>query len=97
MAARNWGLKAQALNSYAELENALKQGYYVAAGVGPSRYIIAGGHEIVLKGFQNGMTYVLDPYNPGNNGWTSLAYIWSIPSNDPIDRTEGMPYIRISD
>ena len=97
MAARNWGLKAQALNSYADLENALKQGYYVAAGVGPSRYIISGGHEIVLKGFQNGMTYVLDPYNPGNNGWTSLAYIWSIPSTDPIDRTEGMPYIRISD
>lgn len=97
MAARNWGLKASALNSYSALETALKQGYYVAAGVGPSKYIVSGGHEIVLKGYQNGMTYVLDPYNPGNNGWTSLAYIWSIPSTDPIDRTEGMPYIRISD
>ncbi len=97
MSARNWGLKASALNSYNALETALKQGYYVAAGVGPSKYVVFGGHEIVLKGYQNGMTYVLDPYNPGNNGWTSLAYIWSIPSRDPIDRTEGMPYIRISD
>lgn len=97
MAARNWGYSASALNSYGELETALKQGYYVAAGVGPSRYVLSGGHEIVLKGYQNGMTYVLDPYNPNNNGWTSLAYIWSIPSTDPIDRTEGMPFIRISD
>lgn len=97
MAANNWGLKAQAMNSYAALEAALKQGYYVAAGVGPSKYIVAGGHEIVLKGYKNGQTYVLDPYNPANNGWTSLAYIWSVPSTDPIDRTEGLPFIRISD
>ncbi|MGT2910446.1 GBS Bsp-like repeat-containing protein [Streptococcus cameli] len=97
LAAKHWGLKASALNSYAAFETALKEGYYIAAGVGNSKYVRGGGHQILLKGYQNGQTYVLDPYNPSNNGWTSLAYIWSVPSTDPIDRTEGMPFIRISD
>ncbi|CRH91386.1 Uncharacterised protein [Chlamydia trachomatis] len=67
--ARNWGLKTEALNSQEAIAKALQDGYYVAAAVGgPSRYIVAGGHEIVLKGYSNGNTYVLDPYNPGNNG-----------------------------
>ncbi|MGT2754888.1 GBS Bsp-like repeat-containing protein [Streptococcus ovis] len=97
MAARNWGLKTSALNSYQALETALRQDYYVTAAVGPSKYIAVGGHEIVLKGYRNGQTYVLDPYNAANNGWTSLSYLWQIASTDPIDRTEGLPFIRISD
>ncbi|HFI0255851.1 TPA: GBS Bsp-like repeat-containing protein [Streptococcus suis] len=97
LAAQHWGLKATALNSVNDLSLALQQGYFVAAAVGNSKFVIGGGHEIVLKGYQNGHTYVLDPYNPSNNGWYNIQYLWSIQSTDPVDRTEGAPFIKITD
>ncbi|NQG97231.1 hypothetical protein HO675_03920 [Streptococcus suis] len=97
LSARNWGLSAQALQSKAALSQSLQAGYYVAAAVGPSRFVAGGGHELVLKGYRNGMTYVMDPYTPGNNGWYSIDYLWNVQSTDPIDRTEGRPFIQISD
>lgn len=97
LAAKNWGLKTSVLNSPTELTRALQDGYYVAAAVGPSRFIISGGHELVLKGYQNGNTYVMDPYNPQNNGWYSIDYLWNIQSRDPIDLTEGRPFLKVTD
>lgn len=97
LSARNWGLKARAMQSRDDMVKTLQDGHFIAAGVGTSRFIAAGGHELVLKGYSNGNTYVLDPYNPGNNGWYSIDYIWNIASTDPIDRTEGYPFIAVTD
>lgn len=96
-AARNWGLRTEVQYSLQAVTNTLQQGYFVAAAVGPSKFIAHGGHELVLKGYSNGNTYVLDPYNPANNGWYSLAYLWSIQSTDPIDLTEGRPFFKVTD
>lgn len=97
LSARNWGLRSEALNSPQALSQALQQGYFVAAAVGSSRFILAGGHELLLKDYSNGNTYVMDPYNPGNNGWYSIQYLWNVQSTDPIDRTEGAPFIKVTD
>lgn len=97
LAAQHWGLKANVLNSVNDLSLALQQGYFVAAAVGNSKFVFGGGHELVLKGYQNGNTYVVDPYNPSNNGWYSIQYLWSVQSTDPVDRTEGAPFIKVTD
>lgn len=96
LATSHWGLKTGALKSQATLAKALQDGYYVIALVGgPSKYVRSGGHAIVLKGYSNGNTYVLDPYNSKNNGWTSLSYIWSVPSRDSIDAPN--PFVTVTD
>ncbi|MTB64857.1 hypothetical protein GGG87_07600 [Streptococcus sp. zg-86] len=97
LAAKNWGLKTNVLNSQIELTRALQDGYYVAAAVGPGRFVLNSTHELVLKGYKNGNTYVMDPYNPNNNGWYSIDYLWAIQSKDSIDLTEGRPFLKITD
>lgn len=96
-AAHHWGLKTEVLNSQNAIVNALQSGHYVAAAVGPSKFVAGGTHELVLKGYSNGNTYVLDPYNAANNGWYSVQHLWNIQSTDPTDLTEGRPFIRVSD
>lgn len=97
LAAKNWGLRTETLNSSQALSKALQEGHFVAAGVGSSKFILAGGHELLLKGYSNGNTYVMDPYNSGINGWYSIQYLWNVQSTDPIDRTEGAPFIKVMD
>ena len=52
-------------------------------------------HELVLKGYDNGKTYVRDPYNAANNGWYPVDYLFGVKSVDPTDNTEGSPFIAI--
>ena len=52
-------------------------------------------HELVLKGYDNGKTYVRDPYNAANNSWYLVDYLFGVKSVDPTDNTEGSPFIAI--
>ena len=74
----------------------LQAGKHVLAAVGPSRFINAPyTHELVLHGYDNGKTYVRDPFNAANNGWYSIDYIHSLKSTDPMDTKFGSPFFSI--
>ncbi|MBP2623467.1 N-acetylmuramidase [Streptococcus oricebi] len=96
LAANNWGLTTEVLGTDMAIRDALESGHHVLGAVGTSifaSYPIT--HELVLKGYDNGKTYVMDPYNSRNNGWYSLSYLSSVRSTDPTDNTEGSPFIAI--
>ena len=73
LASKNWGLKSNMLSSIANIASALMSGQHVLAAVGASQFInYPYTHEIVLHGYDNGKTYVRDPFNANNNGWYGL-------------------------
>ncbi|HGD5552728.1 TPA: GBS Bsp-like repeat-containing protein, partial [Streptococcus agalactiae] len=67
-AAKEWGVTATALGTQANLVQALKDGYHVLAAVQNNVFVLHGSHEIVLKGYNNGLTHVSDPYTPSLSG-----------------------------
>jgi hypothetical protein len=96
LAARHWGLKTDVLGSTAAVREALAMGHHVLGAVGTSvfaNYPVT--HELVMKGYNNGMTYVMDPYNANNNGYYSVDYLFRVRSLDPTDNTEGSPFMTI--
>ncbi|KIC78884.1 GBS Bsp-like repeat-containing protein [Streptococcus constellatus] len=96
LAARHWGLKTETLGSTAAVREALAMGYHVLGAVGTSvfaNYPVT--HELIMKGYNNGMTYVMDPYNASNNGYYSVDYLFRVRSLDPTDNTEGSPFMTI--
>ena len=96
LAARHWGLKTDVLGSTAAVREALAMGYHVLGAVGTSvfaNYPVT--HELVMRGYNNGMTYVMDPYNAYNNGYYSVDYLFRVRSLDPTDNTEGSPFMTI--
>ncbi|VEE12775.1 N-acetylmuramidase [Streptococcus anginosus] len=96
LAARHWGLKTETLGSTAAVREALAMGHHVLGAVGTSvfaNYPVT--HELVMKGYNNGMTYVMDPYNANNNGYYSVDYLFRVRSLDPTDNTEGSPFMTI--
>ena len=95
-ATRNWGLKSQLVNGAGGIAEALRAGKHVLAAVGNSQFTSDPyTHELVLHGYDNGRTYVRDPYNSGNNGWYSINYLHSIKSKDPMDNKLGAPFFSI--
>ena len=95
-ATRNWGLKSQLINGAGGIAEALMAGKHVLAAVGNSQFTSDPyTHELVLHGYDNGKTYVRDPYNSGNNGWYSINYLHSIKSKDPMDNKLGAPFFSI--
>ena len=95
-ATRNWGLKSQLVNGAGGIAEALMAGKHVLAAVGNSQFTSDPyTHELVLHGYDNGRTYVRDPYNSGNNGWYSIDYLHSIKSKDPMDNKLGAPFFSI--
>ncbi|WP_246100895.1 SH3 domain-containing protein [Streptococcus cuniculipharyngis] len=100
-AANNWNMTATAVTSHQALVDALKEGHYVLAAVQGPPYVRVYGslsHELVLSGYQNGMTYVRDPYTPALNGWRSLANIYNQQSRFPSDIVGiGKPFVKITD
>ena len=95
-ATRNWGLKSQLVNGAGGIAEALMAGKHVLAAVGNSQFTSDPyTHELVLHGYDNGRTYVRDPYNSGNNGWYSINYLHSIKSKDPMDNKLGAPFFSI--
>ncbi|MCR5051830.1 MAG: GBS Bsp-like repeat-containing protein [Streptococcus sp.] len=101
VASRQWGLTPTVINSSAALTSALKEGHHVVAAVQQDKFSPWGygtSHEIVLKGYSNGNTYVSDPYNSANNGWYSIASLWNEQSTQSVDtRGLGNPFVKITD
>ena len=96
LASKNWGLKSNVLSSIANIASALMSGQHVLAAVGASQFInYPYTHEIVLHGYDNGKTYVRDPFNANNNGWYSLDYIHGVQSRDSMDTKLGAPFFSI--
>ena len=95
-ATRNWGLNSQLVNGASGIAEALMAGKHVLAAVGNSQFTSDPyTHELVLHGYDNGRTYVRDPYNSSNNGWYSINYLHSIKSKDPMDNKLGAPFFSI--
>lgn len=101
VASRQWGLTPTVINSSAALTSALKEGHHVVAAVQQDKFSPWGygtSHEIVLKGYSNGNTYVSDPYNSANNGWYPIASLWNEQSTQSVDtRGLGNPFVKITD
>ncbi|SEF19951.1 GBS Bsp-like repeat-containing protein [Streptococcus gallolyticus] len=101
VASRQWGLTSTVINSSAVLTSALKEGHHVVAAVQQDKFSPWGygtSHEIVLKGYSNGNTYVSDPYNSANNGWYPIASLWNEQSTQSVDtRGLGNPFVKITD
>ena len=96
LASKNWGLKSNVLSSIANIASALMSGQHVLAAVGASQFInYPYTHEIVLHGYDNGKTYVRDPFNANNNGWYSLDYIHGVQRRDAMDTKLGAPFFSI--
>ncbi len=101
VASRQWGLTPTVLNSSAALTSALKEGHHVVAAVQQDKFSPWGwgtSHEIVLKGYSNGNTYVYDPYNASNNGWYSIELLWREQSTQAVDVNGlGYPFVKVVD
>ena len=101
VASRQWGLTPTVLNSSVALTSALQEGHHVVAAVQQDKFSPWGwgtSHEIVLKGYSNGNTYVSDPYNSANNGWYPIASLWNEQSTQSVDtRGLGNPFVKITD
>ena len=96
LASKNWGLKSNVLSSIDNIASALMSGQHVLAAVGASQFTnYPYTHEIVLHGYDNGKTYVRDPFNANNNGWYSLDYIHGVQSRDALDTKLGAPFFSI--
>ena len=96
LASKNWGLKSNVLSTIANIASALMSGQHVLAAVGASQFInYPYTHEIVLHGYDNGKTYVRDPFNANNNGWYSLDYIHGVQSRDAMDTKLGAPFFSV--
>ena len=95
-AAQHWDLTTETLFTASAVKEVLSQGHHVLGAVGTSifaHYPVT--HELVLKGYDNGKTYVRGPYNAANNGWYPVDYLFGVKSVDPTDNTEGSPFIAI--
>ena len=96
LASKNWGFKSNVLSTIANIASALMSGQHVLAAVGASQFInYPYTHEIVLHGYDNGKTYVRDPFNANNNGWYSLDYIHGVQSRDAMDTKLGAPFFSV--
>ena len=96
LASKNWGLKSNVLSSIDNIASALMSGQHVLAAVGASQFTnYPYTHEIVLHGYDNGKTYVRDPFNANNNGWYSLDYIHGVQSRDSMDTKLGAPFFSV--
>ncbi|WP_447459581.1 C39 family peptidase [Streptococcus pluranimalium] len=95
-ASEAWGLKATNLSSYNNIVSALREGYYILAGVQNNVFVSGGSHEIVLKGYNNGMVHVTDPYTKSLSGWYAMSYLFDTKSTDKDDTVLGLPFFKIS-
>ena len=101
MASNKWQFSATVLSSSNSLAAVLQESHHVVAAVQQNKFSPWGrgtSHEIVLKGYSNGMTYVLDPYNSANNGWYPIEALWNEQSTQYGDIAGlGAPFVKITD
>lgn len=99
LAAKQFGFVPTHIGSRSSLEQALKDGHFVMGAVQNNKFSPWGpqySHEIVMRGYSNGRTFVHDPYNRSNIGWYSVANIWNEQSGDKDDRALGAPFFKIT-
>ena len=72
-----YGLNVKNNMTYNNLVSALKSGALIAADVRGMQYGGGVQHEILLRGYSNGNTYVYDPCYGNLNGWANLQNIWN--------------------
>ena len=101
IAAQHWGMTATVLHSSSQLSAALKEGHHVLAAIQQDKFSPWGfgtSHEIVLKGYSNGNTYVYDPYNAANNGWYPIEWLWREQSTQSGDINGlGNSFVKVTD
>lgn len=99
-ATKHFGFVPTHLASQSAIVEALQAGHHVLAAVQQDKFSPWGiqySHEIVLRGYSNGNTYVYDPYNRANIGWYSVANLWNEQSRDSIDVSGiGAPFFKIT-
>ncbi|EPS6019647.1 C39 family peptidase [Streptococcus pyogenes] len=99
-ATNHYGFASTHLDSQSTIIAALQAGHHVLAAVQNNKFSPWGSqysHEILLRGYSNGNTYVYDPYNRANIGWYPIANLWNEQSRDAIDTAEvGVPFFKIT-
>ncbi|MGJ0022742.1 C39 family peptidase [Streptococcus dysgalactiae] len=99
-ATNRYGFVSTHLDSQSTIIAALQAGHHVLAAVQNNKFSPWGpqySHEIVLRGYSNGNTYVYDPYEKANIGWYPVANLWNEQSRDAIDTAEvGVPFFKIT-
>lgn len=99
-ATKAYGLEPTVLPSHDALVQALQEGHLVTAAVQNNKFSPWGpqySHQIVLKGYSNGNTYVYDPYTRANIGWYPVINLWREQSRDAIDTNGlGIPFVKIT-
>lgn len=98
LAAEHFGFVPTNISSRSSLEQALKDGHFVVGAVQHNKFSPWGpqySHEIVMRGYSNGQTFVHDPYNRANIGWYPIVNIWNEQSGDKDDRALGAPFFKI--
>ncbi|WP_165737025.1 C39 family peptidase [Streptococcus agalactiae] len=99
-ATKHFGFVPTHLASQSAIVEALQAGHHVLAAVQQDKFSPWGiqySHEIVLRGYSNGNTYVYDPYDRANIGWYPVANLWNEQSRDAIDTSSvGVPFFKIT-
>ena len=75
-----WGVHCDNIQSLDQLTDALKHGKPCVIVVDGGNAFMSGtvAHCVVLHGYNNGSTYVSDPYFSHNCRYWSISYMWSI-------------------
>ncbi|HEL0238903.1 TPA: C39 family peptidase [Streptococcus equi subsp. zooepidemicus] len=97
-ATKHFGFVPTQLASQSAIIEALQAGHHVVGAVQNNKFSPWGAgysHEVVLRGYSNGNTYVYDPYNRANIGWYPVASLWAEQSQDKDDRALGAPFFKI--
>lgn len=98
-ASEHFGFVPTQLASQSAIVEALQAGHHVVGAVQNNKFSPWGGgysHEVVMKGYSNGKTYIYDPYNRANIGWYPVASLWAEQSQDRDDRALGAPFFKIT-
>lgn len=98
-ATQHFGFVLTQLSSQSSIIQALQAGHHVIGAVQNNKFSPWGpgySHEIVMRGYSNGNTYIYDPYNRANIGWYPVASLWAEQSQDKDDRALGAPFFKIT-
>lgn len=97
-ATKHFGFVPTQLASQSAIIEALQAGHHVMGAVQNNKFSPWGpgySHEVVMRGYSNGNTYIYDPYNRANIGWYPVASLWAEQSQDKDDRALGVPFFKI--
>lgn len=101
-AAEHFGLVPTVLKTLDQVQTALQDGHYVINSIqhhekfAPLSWGWSASHDVALRGYQDGNTYIYDPYNRNNIGYHNLADLWNHQSHNPEDVDGvGVPFISL--